>query len=156
LFSQSGVRERTSSPSVYSTGAKKYAGQRTQRYQQRAVIAAPIVGENSIGMHFVWRSFQSAISRSTRPRRLAGRACHNPIPPRSCRPGLLVVGVLRSSTVTYVRVSQFFRAMTTFDQRLQQKKTRRWTLSNNGRKRFRSIVHTGGHGGRRFWPRRHR
>jgi hypothetical protein len=39
------------------------AGQRTHRYQYRAAIAAPIVGENSIGMRFSWRSFRAAINQ---------------------------------------------------------------------------------------------
>jgi hypothetical protein len=44
----------------------RQAGQRTRRNQQPAVIAAPIVGENSIGMCLAWRSFQAAIRRSLR------------------------------------------------------------------------------------------
>jgi len=41
-----------------------HAGQRTHRNQYRAVIAAPIVGANSIGIRLAWRSFQAAIRRS--------------------------------------------------------------------------------------------
>jgi hypothetical protein len=33
------------------------AGHRTHRNQYRAVMAAPIVGENSISMRLAWRSF---------------------------------------------------------------------------------------------------
>jgi hypothetical protein len=40
------------------------AGQRTHKYQYRAATAAPIVGEKSIGIRLVWRSFQAVISRS--------------------------------------------------------------------------------------------
>jgi hypothetical protein len=39
-------------------------GQRTHRNQYPAVMAAPIVGENSIGMRLAWRSFQAVIRRS--------------------------------------------------------------------------------------------
>jgi hypothetical protein len=42
----------------------RHAGQRTQRYQNRAAMAAPIVGENSMGIRLAWRSFQAPISRS--------------------------------------------------------------------------------------------
>ncbi len=52
----------------------RQAGQRTQRYQQRAAIAAPIVGENSIGIRLAWRSFQAAISRSASSRTWASVA----------------------------------------------------------------------------------
>jgi hypothetical protein len=37
---------------------------KTHKNQCRAAIAAPIVGENGIGMRFAWRSFQSATRRS--------------------------------------------------------------------------------------------
>ena len=46
----------------------RQAGQRTQRNQWPAVIAAPIVGENSIGMRLACRSFQAAIRRSASSR----------------------------------------------------------------------------------------
>jgi hypothetical protein len=39
----------------------RQAGQRTHRYQYRAAMAAPIVGENSIGIRLAWRSFQAAM-----------------------------------------------------------------------------------------------
>ena len=42
----------------------RQAGQRTHKYQYRAVMAAPIVGENSIGIRLAWRSFQASIRRS--------------------------------------------------------------------------------------------
>jgi hypothetical protein len=35
-------------------------GKRSHRNQWRAVIAAPLVGENSIGIRLTWRSFQGA------------------------------------------------------------------------------------------------
>ena len=38
--------------------------QRTQRYQKPAAMAAPIVGENSIGIRLACRSFHAPISRS--------------------------------------------------------------------------------------------
>jgi hypothetical protein len=38
----------------------RQAGQRTHKYQCRAVMAAPIVGENSIGIRAAWRSFHAA------------------------------------------------------------------------------------------------
>ncbi|HEY2242888.1 MAG: hypothetical protein WAV38_01860 [Xanthobacteraceae bacterium] len=42
----------------------QHAGQRTQRNQKPAAMAAPIVGENSIGIRLTCRSFQTATSRS--------------------------------------------------------------------------------------------
>jgi hypothetical protein len=42
----------------------RQAGQRTHRNQYRAVIAAPMVGANSMGIRLAWRSFQAAIRPS--------------------------------------------------------------------------------------------
>jgi hypothetical protein len=53
----------------------RQAGQRTHKNQWRAVTAAPIVGENSIGMRFARRSFQSAISRSASYLRIQRAPC---------------------------------------------------------------------------------
>jgi len=39
----------------------RQAGQRTHSHQYRARTAAPIVGENSMGIRLAWRSFQAAI-----------------------------------------------------------------------------------------------
>jgi len=35
----------------------RQAGQRTHKNQKPAAMAAPIVGENSIGIRLAWRSF---------------------------------------------------------------------------------------------------
>jgi len=40
----------------------RQAGQRTHRNQQPTVIAASIVGENSIGMRLVWRTASGGLS----------------------------------------------------------------------------------------------
>ena len=42
----------------------RQAGQLTHRNQYRAAMAAPIVGENSIGIRLAWRSFQAVMSCS--------------------------------------------------------------------------------------------
>ena len=80
----------------------RHAGQRTQRNQYRAAIATPIVGENSIGICFSWRSFQALIRRSasssicaSEARRLAAslsaaRRCSSSIL-RRLKPMLLMV-----------------------------------------------------------------
>ena len=42
----------------------RQAGQRTYRNQRRAAMAAPIVGENSIGIRRAWCSFHAVMRRS--------------------------------------------------------------------------------------------
>jgi hypothetical protein len=48
----------------------RQAGHRTHRNQCRAVIAAPIVGENNMGIRWPWRAFQARIRRSASPQAL--------------------------------------------------------------------------------------